>query len=63
VLKPQMSGIVDNCKKYYQLKSGDSCSSINSAAGITLEQFRSWNTQIDATCGNFCVIYYVYIGI
>ncbi|CAG8216585.1 unnamed protein product [Penicillium nalgiovense] len=57
--EPQMPGIVGTCKTYYKVKSGDSCYSINLAAGITLAQFRSWNTQVDATCTNLWVDYYV----
>ncbi|KAG2016846.1 hypothetical protein GB937_006048 [Aspergillus fischeri] len=61
--EPQMPGIVSNCAKFYQVKSGDSCWSIDNAAGITLAQFRSWNTQIDENCTNLWVDYYVCIGV
>jgi LysM repeat protein len=61
--EPQMPGIVSNCAKFYQVKSGDSCWSIDNAAGITLAQFRSWNTQIDESCTNLWVDYYVCIGV
>ncbi|GFF34788.1 hypothetical protein IFM58399_03993 [Aspergillus lentulus] len=61
--QPQMPGIVSNCKSFYKVKSGDSCYSIDTAAGISLAQFRSWNTQIDATCTNLWVDYYVCIGV
>ncbi|KAF9890423.1 hypothetical protein FE257_005828 [Aspergillus nanangensis] len=60
---PQMPGIVTNCKTFYQVKSGDSCYTINTAAGITLAQFRTWNTLIDAGCSNLWVGYYVCTGI
>ncbi|KAJ8205908.1 hypothetical protein LV164_005210 [Aspergillus fumigatus] len=62
-LEPQMPGIVSNYAKFYQVKSGDSCWSIENAAGITLAQFRSWNTQIDESCTNLWVDYYVCIGV
>jgi LysM repeat protein len=58
-----MAGIVSNFSKFYHVKSGDSCTSIDTAAGITLAQFREWNTLIDATCSNFWVDYYVCIGV
>jgi hypothetical protein len=48
-----MPGIVSNCAKFYQVN----------AAGITLAQFRSWNTQIDESCTNLWVDYYVCIGV
>ncbi|KAF7588640.1 hypothetical protein BBP40_005422 [Aspergillus hancockii] len=61
--EPQMPGIVKECKKYYKVKPGDSCYSIDTATGITLDQFRSWNTKINAACSNLWVDYYVCIGI
>ncbi|RMZ44111.1 hypothetical protein AFCA_012912 [Aspergillus flavus] len=61
--EPRMPGIVSNCKKYYLVKKGDDCYSIDTAAGITLAQFRSWNTMIDAACTNLWVDYYVCIGV
>ncbi|KAJ5647451.1 hypothetical protein N7490_003823 [Penicillium lividum] len=60
---PQMPGIVSNCKNYHLIKDGDSCWSIDTAAGITLAQFRTWNTQIDATCSNLWLGYYVCVGV
>ncbi|PLB35219.1 LysM peptidoglycan-binding domain-containing protein [Aspergillus candidus] len=61
--QPQMPGVVSNCKKFHKVKAGDNCYSIDTAAGITLDQFRSWNTQIDAGCTNLWVNYYVCIGV
>ncbi|KAJ5791794.1 uncharacterized protein N7518_008805, partial [Penicillium psychrosexuale] len=60
--QPQMPGIASNCKTFYKVKS-DNCYTINTAAGITLAQFRSWNSQIDASCTNLWVDYYVCIGL
>ncbi|KAL4811651.1 hypothetical protein BDW67DRAFT_190092 [Aspergillus spinulosporus] len=60
---PQMPGIVDNCKSYHLIKSGDSCWSIYTNAGITFEQFRRWNTQINAACSNLWLGYYVCVGL
>ncbi|KAE8143473.1 hypothetical protein BDV38DRAFT_292055 [Aspergillus pseudotamarii] len=61
--QPQMPGIVSNCQTFYKVKSGDDCYSIETATGITLDQFRSWNTQIDASCSNLWVDYYVCTGV
>ncbi|KAE8372458.1 hypothetical protein BDV26DRAFT_274079 [Aspergillus bertholletiae] len=61
--EPQMPGIISTCKKFYLVKSGDDCYSIDTAAGITLAQFRSWNTMVDASCSNLWVDYYVCIGV
>lgn len=60
---PQMPGIVSNCKKYHLIADGDSCYSIDTAAKITLAQFRSWNTQVDASCSNLWLNYYVCVGV
>jgi hypothetical protein len=58
-----MPGIVSNCKKYHLINDGDSCWSIYTAAGSTLAQFRSWNTQVDAACSNLWLGYYVCVGV
>ncbi|KAL4790497.1 hypothetical protein BDV19DRAFT_393978 [Aspergillus venezuelensis] len=47
---PQMPGIVDNCKSFHLIDSGDTCWSTYTEAGITLAQFRQWNIQVDAAC-------------
>ena len=60
---PQMPGIVSNCKSYHQVKSGDSCWSIYTAAGVTLNQFLSWNKQVDSSCSNLWLGYYVCTGV
>lgn len=60
---PQMPGIVANCKRYHLTQAGDSCYSINTAAKITLAQFRAWNTFIDAACSNLWLGYYVCVGV
>ncbi|KAK1779165.1 hypothetical protein QBC45DRAFT_432873 [Copromyces sp. CBS 386.78] len=60
---PLMPGVVSNCKKYYQIQSGDSCWSIYSGAGITFEQFRQYNTGVDETCSNLWLGYYVCTGV
>ncbi|KAF7174537.1 hypothetical protein CNMCM6106_009078 [Aspergillus hiratsukae] len=60
---PQMPGIVDNCKTFHLIQSGESCWSIYTDAGITFDQFRAWNTQVDAGCTNLWLGYYVCIGV
>jgi LysM repeat protein len=46
--QPQNSGTASNCNRYYKVQSGDSCDSIDSKFGISLNQFRSWNTAINS---------------
>ncbi|KAL4758185.1 uncharacterized protein BDW70DRAFT_162863 [Aspergillus foveolatus] len=60
---PQMPGVVSNCKSYHLIADGDSCWSIYTAAGITLAQLRQWNTQLDASCSNLWLGYYICIGV
>lgn len=60
---PQMPGIVEDCKSFHQVVSGDSCWSIYTNAGITFDQFRAWNTQVDAACSNLWLGYYVCVGV
>jgi hypothetical protein len=58
-----MPGIVNNCKTFHLIQSGDSCWSIYTEAGITFEQFRTWNTQVDAACSNLWLGYYVCVSV
>ncbi|KAJ5793096.1 uncharacterized protein N7503_009074 [Penicillium pulvis] len=60
---PPMPGIIANCKSYHLVQAGDSCYSIETAAKITLAQFRAWNTLIDAACSNLWLEYYVCVGV
>ncbi|KAM5435812.1 hypothetical protein MferCBS31731_006069 [Microsporum ferrugineum] len=61
--QPQMPGIVDNCEKFYLIKDGDSCYTINQATSTTLEQLRSWNKNINEDCSNIWLGYYVCVGV
>ncbi|KAK4241301.1 hypothetical protein C8A03DRAFT_12390 [Achaetomium macrosporum] len=76
---PTMPGLAENCDRFYKVASGDQCDTVTqkdgistaqfmswpiyTAAGITLDQFRSWNTQIDEGCTNLWLGYYVCIGV
>ncbi|KAL6233083.1 hypothetical protein BDW75DRAFT_196167 [Aspergillus navahoensis] len=61
--KPQMPDITSDCKSYHKVQSGEGCWAIDSAYGITLDQFRKWNPTIDASCSNLWVDYYVCVGV
>ncbi|KAL8746230.1 MAG: hypothetical protein Q9190_001717 [Brigantiaea leucoxantha] len=61
--QPQQPGIVSNCNKYYLVKSGDSCYTIEQAQKVTAANFQKWNTGIKADCSNLFVGYYVCIGV
>ncbi|KAE7996963.1 hypothetical protein FH972_001639 [Carpinus fangiana] len=45
-------GTTSHCCKWYTVKSGDTCYAIDQANGITLAQFRSWNSYVNADCTN-----------
>ncbi|KAL2152194.1 hypothetical protein VTH82DRAFT_5378 [Thermothelomyces myriococcoides] len=60
---PTMPGAVENCNKWYEVSSGDSCESIAAKNTITLDQFRSWNTEINSACNNLWLSYYVCVGV
>ncbi|KAK0630525.1 hypothetical protein B0T17DRAFT_636671 [Bombardia bombarda] len=53
---PTMTGIPCNCNQYYDVKSGDSCGSVESKFGITHQQFIAWNPSVSQDCAtNFWV--------
>lgn len=45
--QPQM---VNNCDKFYFVKTGDTCQDIATQYRITLEQFLAWNPKAGKTC-------------
>ncbi|OBT82153.1 hypothetical protein VE02_09821 [Pseudogymnoascus sp. 03VT05] len=60
---PQMPGVVADCKTFYKVASGDGCDKIGTKYNVSLAQLRSWNTQIDATCTNLWLDYYICVGV
>ncbi|KAK4466819.1 hypothetical protein QBC42DRAFT_258115 [Cladorrhinum samala] len=57
-----MPGVIASCKKYHTVASGDSCDYIAASNGITVGQFRSWNTYVDAGCTNLWLGYSVCVA-
>lgn len=47
---PTQSGIPADCISYYLAQSTDTCSSIETAFGITDAQFHAWNPAVSADC-------------
>jgi LysM domain len=47
---PIQTGMTGSCKKFYFVKSGDSCVSIAGAVGVSLDQFLSWNPAAGGSC-------------
>lgn len=54
--------MVNNCKSFYEVKSGDQCSAILSNYGITLSQFTTWNPAVGSTCTALWVDTYVCVS-
>ncbi|KAK3375533.1 LysM domain-containing protein [Lasiosphaeria ovina] len=57
--QPQMPGITPGCKKFYQVKSGDTCFAIEQANGISLAQILAWNSNLNSGCTNLWLGYYI----
>ncbi|KAL2821619.1 hypothetical protein BJX63DRAFT_378708 [Aspergillus granulosus] len=60
---PTMPGIVDNCDGFYKVSSGDQCDTIAKAHGITTAQVLSWNSEINESCSNLWLDYYICVHV
>ncbi|PYH37474.1 uncharacterized protein BO87DRAFT_404513 [Aspergillus neoniger CBS 115656] len=60
---PAMPGIVDNCDGFYKVSSGDHCDTIAETYGITTAQLLSWNSEINDSCSNLWLDYYICIHV
>ncbi|UKZ53591.1 hypothetical protein TrVGV298_007386 [Trichoderma virens] len=60
---PYQSGMTSNCRGFHLVVSGDSCSAIATAAGISLTNFYSWNPAVGTSCSSLWLGYYVCIAI
>lgn len=58
-VSPIMPGATDNCNRYHKIQSGDTCDAVASKNGITVAQLKSWNTEINDSCSNLWLDYYV----
>lgn len=47
---PTQPGTISTCNKWYTVKNGDSCATVESQFGITLAQFLSWNPAVSSDC-------------
>lgn len=48
-----MSGVTANCDSFYKVSAGDTCDIIASENNITTDQFKGWNTGINAGMKSF----------
>lgn len=53
----------NNCNKFYDVQSGDSCAAIQSSYSITFAQLYSWNPAIGSNCQYLDVGDYICVGI
>jgi LysM domain len=61
---PTQPGTTPTCNKWYTVKSGDGCYSVETAFGITHAQFISWNPSVSNDClTNFWLGYAYCIGV
>ncbi|KZV98835.1 hypothetical protein EXIGLDRAFT_273250 [Exidia glandulosa HHB12029] len=49
---PTLPGTLAGCSTYYTIQSGDTCAVMQTKYGVTFDQIRQWNTEIDAKCSN-----------
>lgn len=61
--QPQQPGVVSNCNRWYLVKSGDSCYTIQQSQGVSVADWGKWNTGVKSDCSNLFVGYYVCTGV
>ncbi len=54
-----MPGMVENCDRFYLVKSGEGCAAIAKRFNITLKQFYAWNTGVGDACESMWADAYV----
>ncbi|KAJ5008114.1 LysM domain-containing protein [Colletotrichum sp. SAR 10_66] len=60
---PIQEGMVDNCNRFYMVKTGDGCASIASANSIPLADFYEWNPAVGSTCAGLWANVYVCVRV
>jgi LysM repeat protein len=54
--KPTQTGIASNCNLWYDVVSGDTCTTVEQKFGITHAQFIAWNPAVSSDCSvNFWI--------
>ncbi|RPA93364.1 hypothetical protein L873DRAFT_1816021 [Choiromyces venosus 120613-1] len=59
---PVQAGQPSNCSKWTLIHSGDTCSSIATANGISLSTFLAWNPAAGSDCSGLWSGYYACVG-
>ncbi|KAK1241792.1 hypothetical protein MKX07_007615 [Trichoderma sp. CBMAI-0711] len=60
---PFEPGMVTNCKKFYLVRSGDSCASIAKSQGTTTANIEKWNPGVGSTCTTLWLGDYICVGV
>lgn len=47
---PTLPGTASNCSRWYKIKKGDTCDSVQKSLGITAKDFLAWNPDVSADC-------------
>ncbi|GKT97704.1 lysM domain-containing protein [Colletotrichum tofieldiae] len=56
---PIQPNMVGNCDLFYKVKSGDTCATIASSNGITVQQITTWNPSVKSDCTALWLDYYI----
>ncbi|KAI1038749.1 hypothetical protein LB503_007868 [Fusarium chuoi] len=61
--EPQQPGIVSNCKSYYLVQKGETCSSVAAKNKLSFANFYKWNPAVGKHCQGLKKGYYVCVGV
>ncbi|BDD54501.1 hypothetical protein MPDQ_004974 [Monascus purpureus] len=59
---PTQSGMASNCRRFYDVQSGDGCPDLASQAGVALTDFYNWNPAVSTDCSGLQASVFVCIG-
>lgn len=60
---PIQTGMVTNCNTFYLVASGDTCTTVATKEGITVQNIVTWNPAVGTGCTNMWYGYYICVGV
>lgn len=60
---PTQPNLVNNCNKFYLVKTGDTCQKILTRNNISLQDFVIWNPDVGSTCTSIWLDTYVCVSV
>ncbi|KAF4944841.1 hypothetical protein FSARC_14574 [Fusarium sarcochroum] len=60
---PIQAGLISNCKKFHEVQTTTTCSSIQNYYKITMAQIAKWNPAVGSTCNALWAHYWVCVGV